>query len=188
MTRLPNDNIAHLLNVKKAGKVSQLAIEAMLVAVSQVGQQEVPRNSNRGPMVDQYLAAVGLKPGYAWCQAFVNWCYEQGAKRLGVPEPVVNTAGVLDCWNRTKPELKKNRAWVVNNAGLLLPGDQFMMKIGTKGAGHTGLVLDVVPNNKGSVMVTIEGNTNDEGSREGYEVAIRERRVNMPELLGIIRY
>lgn len=168
----------------KRREASDIAMLALEIAKGQVGQREVPHNSNRGPMVDKYLAAVGLKPGYPWCQAFVNYCYEEAAKRLGLPEPVVNTGGVLDCWNRTKPDLKIPVAMLRKVPELLLPGDHFIMKIGTKGAGHTGIVVSA---NRG-VMTTIEGNTNDEGSREGYEVAIRTRSVNMKELVGIIRY
>lgn len=42
-----------------------------------------------------------------------------------------------------------------------------------KGTGHTGFVERV----DGSNIHTIEGNTNDEGSREGYEVARRVRQL-----------
>lgn len=170
------------------GAGSAIAVLAVEIATSQIGQREVPHNSNRGPMVDKYLAAVGLKPGYAWCQAFVNWVYEEAAKQLGVPEPVINTGGVLDCWNRTKPALKKSRQWVLANPRLLLSGDQFMLKIGTKGAGHTGIITGVVEKKGALWMTTIEGNTNAEGSREGYEVAARERLISAPALLGVIRY
>jgi hypothetical protein len=42
-----------------------------------------------------------------------------------------------------------------------------------KGQGHTGFVVEVLSNGN---LKTIEGNTNDEGSREGYEVCYRTRK------------
>jgi hypothetical protein len=39
------------------------------------------------------------------------------------------------------------------------------------GTGHTGFVEKI----SNGIVYTIEGNTNEDGSREGYEVAKRER-------------
>jgi hypothetical protein len=50
-----------------------------------------------------------------------------------------------------------------------------------KGTGHTGIVERVV----GTKIHTIEGNTNDEGSREGYEVCRRKREIKT--IRGFIR-
>ena len=50
-----------------------------------------------------------------------------------------------------------------------------------KGLGHTGFVEKV----EGNVIHTIEGNTNDTGSREGYEVCRRTRKVE--QCKGFIR-
>ena len=43
-----------------------------------------------------------------------------------------------------------------------------------KGLGHTGFVERI----DGTSIHTIEGNTNDTGSREGYEVCRRIRKIN----------
>jgi hypothetical protein len=43
-----------------------------------------------------------------------------------------------------------------------------------KGLGHTGFVERI----DGLSIHTIEGNTNDTGSREGYEVCRRIRKIN----------
>lgn len=169
-------------------KPSALAERALRHALAQLGVREDPKKANTGEQVDKYLAAVGLKPGYAWCQAFVNWSYEQAANDLSVPEPVVNTGGVLDCWNRTDAKKKIAKAALLKNPWLILPGDQFIMKIGTKGAGHTGLVVSCQETAAGYVLTTIEGNTDDEGGREGIEVATRKRLLTAKEIVGIIRY
>lgn len=160
----------------------------MLAAVGQLGQREEPKGSNRGPMVNEYLRSVGLNPGYAWCQAFVHWCYGEAADMLLMENPVVKTAGVLDCWNRTAVNFKITAAQAKASPEQVRVGSQIVWKHG-KITGHTGIVEAVAKNVGGQwVIRTIEGNTNDEGSREGYEVARRERVFTDPHLLGFIQY
>lgn len=139
-----------------------LADEALFVASTQIDVRE--DGNNAGPEVKRYLKAVGLSTGNPWCMAFVYWCVELAAQRLGMKNPLIKTAGVLDQYNRTTLRKLPNRSSGVK------PGDIFIMDLG-KGTGHTGFV-EKIPN---GLIHTIEGNTNDEGSREGYEVARRER-------------
>jgi len=160
-----------------------LASSVIEIAQGQVGQQEEPKGTNRGPMIDKYLAAVGLVPGYAWCQAFVYWCYEQAAIAHNQANPVVKTAGVLDCWNRTAAQFKITKAEAQQHPDLLQPGSQFVLSYGG-GAGHTGLILKV----EGDILHTIEGNSNNTGSREGYEVVIHKRGLHDKSILGFIKY
>lgn len=134
------------------------------VAKTQLGVEEVPKGSNAGKDVEKYLKSVGLGKGYAWCMAFVFWCVSEASKKESVPNPLLKTAGVLKQWN-SRPKLRVTTP---------LPGDIFIMDHG-KGNGHTGFVEAVLPNGR---IKTIEGNTNDEGSREGYEVCRRTRTVS----------
>ena len=131
--------------------------EMLQAAVSQVGVQEVPKGSNRGPQVSKYLASVGLNPGYAWCMAFVYWCAQQAEISLKEPNPLVRTAGVMKQWLSIPGKYKHPNP---------LPGDIFIMSFG-HGTGHTGFVTDIHIN---GTFDTIEGNSNSDGSREGYEV------------------
>lgn len=156
---------------------------ALQVAISQMGQKELPIGSNKGPMIDKYLAAVNLNPGYAWCQAFVYWCYQQAAQQLSQNNPVVKTAGVLDCWNRTAVQFKIPQAEAIKHPKLILPGYQIMFNHG-KGKGHTGVVERV----EGQIVHTIEGNSNSDGSREGYAVVRQKRRIDNKLLAGFIKY
>lgn len=172
-------------NKQNDNKLAQMALE---IAKGQIGQHEIPKGSNSGPMVDVYLKAVGLNPGFPWCQAFVNYCYELAANQLAVPEPVPNTGGVLDCWNKVKMSQKLFSVEANQRPRLVQPGMQFILKLGDT-VGHTGIVErmeEVKPNEW--VIHTIEGNTDDEGGREGWEVARRQRRINSKGLLGFIRY
>lgn len=162
--------------VKKAkGRLLKRVIE---VAVSQIGVREKPPNSNRGPEVDRYLRLVGLNPAdgsFAWCVAFVYFCFDQAATQLGVENPMIKTAGVLDHWNRAGkkgiPRLLAADARA--NPGLIKPGHIFALAVGSKGQGHTGLVSEVMSDGR---FKTIEGNSNDGGAREGVGVFARMRK------------
>jgi hypothetical protein len=160
-----------------------LTASVIQIAQGQVGQQEDPKGTNRGPMIDQYLASVGLVPGYSWCQAFVHWCYEQAAIQHNQTNPVVKTAGVLDCWNRTAVQFKITKTEALQHPGLLTPGCQFIISYGG-GAGHTGIIVQI----EGDVLHTIEGNSNKNGGREGYEVVTHCRGIDDRSILGFIKY
>jgi hypothetical protein len=166
--------------------MATLAELALQIAQSQIGQSEKPIGSNSGPMVNEYLKAVGLPPGYAWCQAFVYWCYAVAAKEQNKPNPVIRTASVHDCWSHiatqaTMTKLLKEDA--LKQPELVQPGDQFILSFGGN-AGHTGLVESV----EGTIIHTIEGNSNTNGSREGYEVVRHQRNINDKALQGFIKY
>lgn len=151
--------------------MSIFANKVLEVAAGELGKQEAPKGSNAGKDVEKYLKDVGLGKGYSWCMAFVYWCVDEVRTELGKPNPIIKTAGVLDQWRRVAPEHKKSVPQV---------GDIFIMDFG-KGQGHTGFVTKI----DGANVHTIEGNTNDEGSREGYEVARRVRSIK--SIKGFIR-
>lgn len=157
--------------------MSILTDKALNIAKTQIGVSEVPKGSNQGPEVNEYLASVGLKGKFAWCQSFVYWCFKQASKELQLANPIPKTAGVLMHWNNTT-----GKKVVVPQVG-----DLFVLDFG-KGLGHIGFVTKVDLANK--TFETIEGNSNDEGSREGYEVAHRigklSRKIN--SVRGFIRY
>ena len=43
---------------------------------SQIGVREAT-GRNDGKQVELYLKSVGLGKGYAWCSAFVRWCFDK---------------------------------------------------------------------------------------------------------------
>lgn len=139
-----------------------LAQKTLEIAISQIGVEEIPRNSNAGPEVEIYLKSVGLGKGYSWCMAFVYWCTQKSALQLAVNNPLKRTAGVLDQFN--------SRPFLIAFAPQ--PGDVFIMDFG-KGLGHTGIVEKIV----GNTIYTVEGNTNNEGSRNGYKVCRKKREI-----------
>ena len=166
----------------------ELAAAAVQYAIGEIGVTEDAARTNKGE-AKKYQDAVGLpkNEGYAWCMAFVYWCYMRACMQYKVSNPVVKTAGVMECYRLT-PYLKKTVEQIRANPKLLAPGDQFIMKIGTAGLGHTGIIEKVVVNGANITLHTIEGNTNDEGSRDGYEVCRRQRKLTDANMHGFILY
>lgn len=145
---------------------------ALQNAIKEIGTQEEPKGSNWGKRVQQYLASIGINSPAPWCMAFVYFCFDEASKQLQRTNPLVRTGLVLGAWNKAK----------INNGRIKPePGDIFIMDFGG-GTGHTGIVEKV----EGLWIYTVEGNTNDEGGREGYEVC-RKRRL-LSKVKGYLRY
>lgn len=139
--------------------LSQKTIE---IAIAQIGVEEIPKYTNSGPEVEIYLRSVGLTKGYSWCMAFVYWCVQNASLQTKFKNPLKKTGGVLDQYN--------SRPLLIHS--IPQEGDIFILDLG-KGLGHTGIVEKIV----GNIIHTIEGNTNDRGSREGYMVCRRKREI-----------
>jgi hypothetical protein len=143
-----------------------------------IGVREVGGN-NTGPEVDSYLATVGFEPGAPWCGAFVadrinqcvsltsldnylsiqKWAYTPYTLEKAIEKDLL-------LWENNKYTLSKHRKpqsmdvfWTYNP------------RLGR--VAHTGLVD--VWHDHGNLVITIEGNTNNAGSREGDGVHVMYR-------------
>lgn len=162
-----------------ARALERAAGQAALLPNGEAVGTEHPRGSNWGHPVQDYLASVDIHFQASWCMAFVYWCVDGAAKQLGLDNPLVKTGGVLAEFSGAK-----SRGIGFMDLESIQPGDIFIMDLG-HGLGHTGFVTDVSDDTGKSVdkttiikmIKTIEGNTNDTGSREGYEVARRSRAI-----------
>lgn len=152
---------------------SSLSIAGLKVAQTQIGLEEIPRGSNWGVNVKKYLLAVGIDFPASWCMAFVYWCINESCKVQGIKNPLIPTAGVLNQWNNINAKFKVK---------VPQPGDIFIMDFGS-GHGHTGFVEAV----NGDRINTIEGNSNSDGSREGYEVCRKPNGRPISAIKGFIR-
>lgn len=124
-------------------------------------------------MVDQYLGAVSLKPGNAWCAAFVAWVYQQN----GVVYP---HSGWSPSWFAPQ-HVVWSRDGLKNRSPL--PGDVFGIYFAEKKRiAHVGFVHRF----GATVTITVEGNTNNAGSREGDGVYLKRRPTR--QLFKIARY
>jgi hypothetical protein len=141
--------------------VNRIALRDRALAIAQrfVGTREVRKNS--GPDIDRWLSWVRLPPGNPWCMAFVYGCYEMAATELGVTNPFPRTGSVWGVWNTAEDLWKSDRS----SQGAVF------IHISTENTGHCGFILGV----DGDEYLTVEGNTNDAGSREGDGVYLKRR-------------
>lgn len=139
---------------------------------------------NRGPWVRLYTG--GLEgPAYPWCAGFATFCVHQACTALQSDPPIPAT---LSC---------DAIAQTAEGLGLLLsgpgdalrrsiaPGSLFLQRArsGPLTYAHTGIVLATAA----EWFTTIEGNTNDDGEPEGYEVCRRTRSFGEADFVTISR-
>lgn len=141
---------------------SEAIIKLLKQCAEDKDTQESPRGSNRGARVEQMLRYTGLGGGYPWCAAAVAaW----GIEALGQDWPVPHTADcdALLSWARRRGCLYRTDP---------KPGDIVLVLKTDTDAIHTGVVVRELANGQ---VETWEGNTNDDGSREGWRVCQRRR-------------
>lgn len=127
---------------------------------------------NHGEQVELFLQRTGLPGGYPWCAAFVAYVgyyafLDNEGKRSLWPLPL--TAGC-----QPLADYAKSHDALVEDP---VPGDVFLVYFPSLGRfAHTGVVL-TSPDANGYIR-TIEGNTNDDGSRDGIGVFFRSRKLD----------
>jgi hypothetical protein len=112
-----------------------------------------------------YLKSCGLKKGQPWCAAFVTWTFQQ--------------AGIETVISAYSPSWFPNKKVIYTNGSKLnltpMQADVFGIYFNSKGRiAHVGFVDQWAENS--SFCLTVEGNTNEAGSREGDGV-YRKRRL-----------
>jgi hypothetical protein len=131
---------------------------------------------NRGPWVRAYTDGRDGDE-YLWCASFVTFVLAQSARDIGSASPLIRTYGCDEL------------ALDARAKGLFVPGSQvasgqvpwrslgscflFLVRKSADDWTHVGFGFA----GDGDVFDTIEGNTNDSGEREGYEVCKRKRSV-----------
>jgi len=115
------------------------------------------------------LTVNGHTDGYPWCAAFVSFCVQKLLKKSPAFTTVVPP--------REASVSRFLTIWAKNNRCLVFPKDStyFAPRRGDIVVftfSHIGIVESV----NGKMITTIEGNTNDAGSREGSAVARKVRR------------
>ena len=143
---------------------------ALLVAAANafIGVSE-QGGDNRGQMVELFLRGVSLPPGQPWCAAFVHHVgysahYDHLTRRSSWPLPATGSCEALARAARANGALR-DEPYV---------GDIFLLYSALQRRFiHTGIVVGVreeerVHERDVHVCVTVEGNTNDDGSSNGY--------------------
>lgn len=157
--------LSFFLFISSIGIFGQNARSRVIEAYSsQIGVREAT-GKNDGEAVEMFLAVTGLGKGYAWCAAFVAWAF--------------NESGVVASKSAWSP------SWFPTSKTIYIRGgdrnqtpqaaDVFGIYFtNLKRIAHVGFVDDWQMNT--SHVITVEGNTNDAGSREGDGV-YRKRRL-----------
>jgi hypothetical protein len=150
------------------------SLGALVVAYASQHLRQRPREiggENRGPWVRLYMDG-NEGTAWPWCAGFATFCLQQAAKTLGAPMPVERTfsCDLLASFGREKSRLVSTLTAPPDRTRIH-PGSLFLRRRTANDWEHTGIVVEVDE----ETFQTIEGNTNDEGSREGYEVCARTR-------------
>ena len=122
-------------------------------AEKEIGIRELT-GKNDGPRVESYLRITGLKKGQPWCAAFISWVFYQN----GYSQP-------RSAWTPALFPAAKivNQAEPGNLLGIYYPE--------LKRIAHVGLIVRT----QGDWIISIEGNTNIDGSRAGDGVYLKRR-------------
>lgn len=163
--------VAPMLNVM-ALTASNQSLRNNVISFAKAYLKEHPvevGGQNMGPWV-RYFMDGNQGEDFPWCAGFVTYLMRQIAQAKGEQCPVERTysCDVLGY------AAKKAGTLVRGNTGDLTKvkaGDIFLVRKAPLDWSHTGFVIEANADH----LVTIEGNTNDEGSREGYEVCKRIR-------------
>jgi hypothetical protein len=121
--------------------------------ISKIGVRERTGN-NDGKDVELFLRSTGLGKGYPWCAAFVTWCMIKANVKSPcsayAPDWFRSNVIWIRTWRKDYPDAKPGMVF-----GLWFQGKNRVA--------HVGFIDGEDRNN----FYTVEGNTNEVGSREG---------------------
>lgn len=124
---------------------------------------------NRGPWVRMYMEGREGRD-WPWCAGFVTFLLRQAAEACGVALPI---PGSVSC-DTLAAQAKASGLFLTEaeaRARGVPAGSLFLVRRTAWDWTHVGIVLS----SDGDSFETIEGNTNDDGDREGHEVCARTR-------------
>jgi hypothetical protein len=132
------------------------------IYMAELGTREAT-GRNDGQRVEQYLASCNLPKGNAWCAAFVSWTYQQAG---------VNA--MSSAWSPSWFQRNVIYSTTSTTNQTPQPADVFGIYFASKKRiAHVGFIDQW---GTGPHCITVEGNTNEAGSREGDGV-YRKRRL-----------
>jgi hypothetical protein len=136
---------------------------------------------NRGPWVRLYMEG---REGtdWAWCAGFVTFVVRQAVELMNRQMPI---AGSFSC-DSLASQARSAGLFVSEGEatpGVMDPGTIFLVKRTPTDWTHTGFVTHL----ERTAFDTIEGNTNDDGHREGFEVCARSRGFKDKDFIRLSR-
>lgn len=154
--------------------ISDLRDEIIFIARQHLVQSPKELEQNKGPWVRAYMDGYEGAP-WAWCMGFAQTIIDQALSPENkftdiMPHTfscdVVGEYGLENKCLTRAADLKDSK-----KKSKISPADLFLVVKTSNDWVHTGIIERV----GGDWIHTLEGNTNDEGSREGYEVCRRMR-------------
>ena len=145
----------------------------MVVSYARQHLKQHPREiggQNKGPWVRLYMEGKD-GPDQLWCAGFACFILQQACTTLDVSPPVKRC---VSCDHLAEEAKRKGRFLGesdITDFKQITSGSLFLTRKKENDWTHTGIVLG----SRKDTFDTIEGNTNDEGNREGYEVCRRIR-------------
>ncbi len=117
------------------------------IAIHEIGVSEATGH-NDGKRVEEYLNYTDFGKGYAWCAAFVSWCYGQA----GLPAP-------RNAWSPALFPMARRYTGQQIQQGAIRPADLFGIYNTRLGRiDHVGIVRE----KQGHWILTVEGNVADQ--------------------------
>jgi len=154
-----------------------LAHRHLALAPTEIGGQ------NRGPWVRLYTSGYD-GTDYPWCAGFATFLLRQACKVLNTPMPIRRTLSCdeLALSAQQNGRFLPNASVIANPAGTLSPGDLYLRLSAPGDWTHTGIVTEV----HASHFIAIEGNTNPNGSSDGYTVCELQRQYDKKDFVRIV--
>lgn len=165
--------IRPMTNALKPASGAGKTLGRMIVAYAKQHLKQSPLEiggQNRGPWVRLYMNG-NEGPDRPWCAGFASFILKQACLAKKAPLPIETSASCDELAAQAKQKGLFLFEAKATDRKLIKPGALFLVRKTDTDWVHTGIVLKADAN----VFYTIEGNTNDEGSREGYEVCKRFR-------------
>jgi len=158
-----------------------LTDQIVQVAKSYVGQEEIKENQGFKNLPFQTkMINVGWYRGAPWCAFLVKLIWQEAftiaeTNSLSLVKKYSNGSAL-----ETYHNYAVSKEFHVSQTPTL--GSLVIWEEGNGPAGHAGVVVQIIDT---STILTVEGNTNTDGSREGYISAIKTRKINLPKGAGL---
>ncbi len=147
------------------------------VAKSYVGQEEIKENQGfKDPSFEAKMNSVGWYKGAPWCAFLAKLIWQESFQTIDPKGYALIKKYSNGSATSTYHDYAISPEFHVSQTPL--PGSIVIWREGAGPSGHAGIVIDVVDPH---TFHSVEGNTNTNGSREGYITAVKTRVTNAPQ-------
>ena len=175
--------LTHALASMKLPASSSVTQAMLQVAQQHLAQHPVEMGGdNRGPWVRVYMGG-NQGTDWRWCAGFITFVMKQACMLLDRPTPINGSFSCDSLAYQAKAEGFFVKGTALASGAVSWPelgaSQVFLRRATPTDWTHTGLSFQ----GAGSTFKTIEGNTNDGGSSNGYEVCQRTRSLDEKDFI-----